>query len=76
MATDLSTGTAHEIEVVKARIQLERKHLRASIDAIPRLLRDAFPSRNGLVGAFLVAAFVGVLSGMRTRSAFRRSRLK
>ena len=76
MATNLSAGTAHEIEVVKARIQFERKHLRSSIHAIPGLLRDAFPSRNGLVGAFLVAAFVGVLSGMRTKSAFRRLRLK
>jgi hypothetical protein len=76
MATDPSAGITREIEVVAARIRDDRKHLRSSIDAIPPLLRDSFHSRNGLVGAFLTAAFVGVWSGIRTQSAFRRSRLK
>ena len=76
MATNSSAVKAREIEVVKARIRLERKHLRSSIDSIRPVMRDMFGSRTGLVRAFVAAALVGMLGGLRTGSAFHKSRLK
>jgi len=76
MATNSSAEIKREIEVVSARMQLESKHLRSSIDAIRPLLRDTFGSRSGLARAFVFAALVGVLGGLRTRLNVHRPRLK